>query len=90
MLIRDLLILYPSTAGSEPKGHSVTLNSEKASLPHTLFILPRLRGSIADPRGPQSRVPVEGSGRVGTGRKAWQRQKAMSRLSVVYIQNRFP
>lgn len=54
VLIRDFLRLCPSTAGSEPKGHNVTMNRERTSLPHTLFILSRLQDSITGPRGPQA------------------------------------
>lgn len=47
-------------------------------------------GQYYRPKGATSGVPVEGSGMVGTGHRAQQSQKAMSRLSVVYIETGLP
>lgn len=87
VLIRDFFRLCPSTVGSEPKGQNVTLSKERASVPHTPSILPRMQGST----GPRTnRVPVEGHPVVGTGRSALQRQKTISRLTAVSMETRLP
>lgn len=85
----DFWRLCPSTVGSvdsEPKGQNVTLSRKRVSCPHTSSILPRRKGSPADPRGPLTESLQRAVVWVGTGSGAWQRQRTTRRLTAVYLE----
>lgn len=65
----------PSTVGSKPKGQNVILSGKRARLPLDPFLSVQTAGQHWRCKGATSRVPVEGSGLVGTGRCASRRQK---------------
>lgn len=73
----DFWRLCPSTVGSEPKGQNVTCAGREGPSPPALFPFAQTTGQCSRPMEATSRVAVKGSGLVGVGHSASQRQETM-------------